>query len=237
MKIGFIGYGKMAKAIGELALARGHETLYRLDSSEELEAQFEGLQRCDVLFEFTSSQAVVANLMRLAPLRIPVVCGTTGWNAKLAAVTAEYVKCNSTLFHAPNFSLGVNITLRLARQLAVYLNRIEGYTVAINETHHAEKLDAPSGTAIALAEPFIGEGAKYRNWGLVPEVASDALPITAYREDSVPGIHEILVRGQNDQILLKHEAFNRAGLAEGALAAALFVVGKKGIFSMDDLLV
>ncbi len=237
MKIAFIGFGKMARAIEELALAQGHEVVLRLDKPGVVGPYKETLKSCDVAFEFTAPGAAVNNLEQCISLGVPVVCGTTGWYDELPRIE-ELMKTNpqSALFYAPNFSLGINITLQLTRQLAGYLQRFGSYGVSIEETHHTQKLDAPSGTAILLAQPFIEEQGVYPGWGLTPKVKEGELPITAHRVEDVPGTHGILLKGENDQILLEHRAFNRRGLAQGALAAAEFIIGKTGLYTMDDLL-
>ncbi len=237
MKIAFIGFGKMARAIEELALAQGHEVVLRLDKPGVVGPYRETLRSCDVAFEFTAPAAAAGNLEQCISLGVPVVCGTTGWYDELPRIEALLKEHpESAIFYAPNFSLGINITLQLTRQLAGYLKRFEGYGVSIEETHHTQKLDAPSGTAILLANPFIREQDIYPGWGLVPEVKDGDLPITAHRVADIPGTHGVLLKGENDQIFLEHRAFNRKGLAQGAMAAADFIIGKAGLYTMDDLM-
>ncbi len=237
MRIAFIGFGKMARAIEELALAQGHEVALRFDQPGQAAQQRDALATCDVAFEFTAPTAAVANIELCIGLALPVVCGTTGWYGELPRVEALLAAHpTAALFYAPNFSLGINITLQLTRQLAAYLKRFGGYEVSVEETHHTQKLDAPSGTAILLSRPFVEEQGLYPGWGLAPGAKPGELPITAHRIADEPGMHEVIVRGENDQILLQHRAFNRRGLAQGALAAAEFIRGKQGLYTMDDLL-
>lgn len=237
MKIGIVGYGKMGHMVEQRAAARGHEVLWHANSYEELGAAVENGQKVDVTIEFSSPSSAVENLRFCLTHGMKVVCGTTGWYSKLQEVLdVQAQHPASALFYAPNFSLGVRVVSLLTRQLARYEKLLPQYDVAIEETHHTAKLDAPSGTAVLLAEPFLGEGEKYREWALVPNVPEGALPITAHRIGSVPGTHTVRLDSAADTIELTHIAKGREGFADGALAAAEFVESRSGVFTMNDLI-
>ena len=237
MKIGIAGYGKMGHMVEQRAAARGHEVLWHANSYEELRAAVESGQEVDVAIEFSSPAAVVENLRFCLSHGMKVVCGTTGWYSKLQDVLAIQAQHPaSALFYAPNFSLGVRVVSLLTQQLARYEKLLPQYDVAIEETHHAAKLDAPSGTAILLAEPFLGGDGKYGEWALTPNVPEGALPITAHRIGSVPGTHTVRLDSAADTIELTHVAKGREGFSDGALSAAEFVASRCGIFTMEDLI-
>lgn len=237
MKIGIVGYGKMGHMVEQRAAARGHEVLWRANSYEELVAAVVNGQEVDVAIEFSSPAAVVENLRFCLSHGMKVVCGTTGWYFKLQDVLAIQAQHPaSALFYAPNFSLGVRVVSLLTQQLARYEKLLPQYDVAIEETHHTAKLDAPSGTAILLATPFLGGDGKYGEWALTPNVPEGALPITAHRIGSVPGTHTVRLDSEADTIELTHIAKGREGFADGALAAAEFVERRSGVFTMEDLI-
>lgn len=237
MKIALVGYGKMGRTIEELALAAGDEIVARVDMERPLSDQREAVRGCDVAIEFSTPSTAVANIRECVSIGVPVVCGTTGWYDQLDEVCALIASTvGAALFWAPNFSIGVNITLRLDRMLADYRERFSEYGVRIIETHHTAKLDAPSGTALALAKPFLREGGAYSSWFLGTESEVGRLAIEARREGVVPGIHEVIMDGPSDTIMLRHEAKSRRGFAMGALAAARFLCGRSGVYTMDDLM-
>ena len=237
MRIVLIGYGKMGHVIEQLALVAGDSIVARIDKDCPITHAQQELAQADVAIEFTAPTEAVANIKACIALQLPVVCGTTGWYAALPELEALIQKSpKAALFYAPNFSIGVNILMRATELLAAYRARFPQYAVSIEETHHTAKLDAPSGTAIALAHPFLqGENA-YADWALTPTDNVAALPITAYRRDNVPGIHTLTLDSAHDTITLQHSAKNREGFAAGALAAARFLIGKEGVYSMKDLL-
>ena len=237
MRIALIGYGKMGHVIEQLALAAGDSIVARIDKDQSLVHSTQELQAAEVAIEFTAPSEAVANIRTCIELQIPVVCGTTGWYAALPELEALVKNTpKAALFYAPNFSIGVNILMRATELFASYRARFPQYAVAIEETHHTAKLDAPSGTAIAMAQPFLhGENA-YPDWALTPTNNTAALPITAHRRDSVPGIHTLTLDSAHDTIALQHSAKNREGFAAGALAAARFLLGKAGVYTMKDLL-
>ena len=237
MKLGIVGYGKMGHMVEQRAVARGHEVLWHANSYEELGVAVENEQRVDVAIEFSSPAAVVGNLRFCLSHGMKVVCGTTGWYSKLQEVLdVQAQHPASALFYAPNFSLGVRVVSLLSRQLARYEKLLPQYDVAIEETHHTAKLDAPSGTAILLATPFLGGDGKYGEWALTPNVPEGALPITAHRIGSVPGTHTVRLDSEAGTIELTHIAKGREGFADGALAAAEFVERRSGVFTMEDLI-
>lgn len=237
MNIGIVGYGKMGHMVEQKALERGHSVLWRANSYEELKSALVGTQKPDVVIEFSKPAVAVENLQLCLSHGLKVVCGTTGWYARLPEVLALQAQhSGSALFYAPNFSIGVRIASLLTRQLAHYQRQFSQYGVAIEETHHTAKLDAPSGTAILLAKPFLDEGSCYSKWVLMPEAPEGSLPITARRVGSVPGTHTVRLESAVDTIELTHTAKGREGFAEGALLAAEYVASRSGVFTMDDLL-
>lgn len=237
MRIALIGYGKMGHVIEQLALSASDSIVARIDKDRSLVQATQELQAAEVAIEFTAPSAAVANIRSCIELQIPVVCGTTGWYDSLPELEALVRNTpKAALFYAPNFSIGVNILMRATELLASYRARFPQYAVAIEETHHTAKLDAPSGTAIAMAQPFLHGTNAYSDWALTPTNNAKALPITAHRRDSVPGIHTLTLDSAHDTISLQHSAKNREGFAAGALAAARFLLGKTGIYTMKDLL-
>lgn len=215
LNIALLGYGKMGQAIEAEATARGHRVVARIRSSDRW--QFEG---ADVVVEFTQPDAAVGNLQRLAELKIPVVCGTTGWFQELPAVSQTFANASNRLVYASNFSLGVQLALRaneeLARLMAPYKDQ---YSPSIEEVHHTAKKDAPSGTAISFAEGLLPHFAALNGWSLDGQEPS-ALPVYTRREDPVPGTHTVRYESEIDRIELVHTAHNRRGFALGAVLAA-----------------
>tara|TARA_B110000259_G_scaffold147996_1_gene166913 strand:- start:102 stop:803 length:702 start_codon:yes stop_codon:yes gene_type:complete len=230
MKIALLGYGRMGKAIENIAKSRGHEIVAKIDKD-----QIEGtLEHANVAINFSIPDAAVNNIFSALSLKIPVVCGTTGWLEDLKKVTDFTTKNDTAFLYASNFSIGVNLFFKLNEQLAKMMNNQSEYKVNIEEIHHIHKLDAPSGTAITLAEGII-ENSKSSDWSLSTD-KSDEIQIDAIREEEVPGTHTITYESSIDAISIKHEAHNREGFALGAVVAAEWIVGKKGIFKMSDVL-
>lgn len=227
----------MGHMVEQMAATRGHAVLWHANSYAELEEKLTAGGAVEVVIEFTSPASAVENLRLCLSRGQKVVCGTTGWYAQLPEVIAvQKQHPSSALFYAPNFSLGVRVALLLTRQIARYAAQLQQYSVAIEETHHAAKVDAPSGTAILLAEPFLDKAGRYAEWALTPNASDGALPITAHREGSVPGTHTVRLDSAVDTIELTHIAKGREGFAEGALVAAEYVVSRSGVFTMDDLI-
>ena len=230
MKIALLGYGRMGKAIENIAKSRGHEIVAKIDKD-----QIEGtLEHANVAINFSIPDAAVNNIFSALSLKIPVVCGTTGWLEDLKKVTDFTTKNDTAFLYASNFSIGVNLFFKLNEQLAKMMNNQSEYKVNIEEIHHIHKLDAPSGTAITLAEGII-ENSESSDWSLSAD-KSDEIQIDTIREGEVPGTHTITYESSIDAISIKHEAHNREGFALGAVVAAEWIVGKKGIFKMSDVL-
>ncbi|RLD40041.1 MAG: 4-hydroxy-tetrahydrodipicolinate reductase [Bacteroidetes bacterium] len=236
MKIVISGYGKMGKEVEAIAQKRGHQVIAKIDRSNEWD-KFDAIQsQADVVIDFSQPEVVVDNLKRCFQAGVPIVTGTTGWYGQMEEVVHNCKAQKATLFYAPNFSIGVNIFFRANRQLAKLMAGTEGYSVQIDETHHIHKLDAPSGTAIQIAEGIISQNPNINKWVNKVSGLPSALSILSKREGEVTGNHEVTYDSEVDVITLKHEAKNRSGFALGAVLAAEFVQGKQGVFTMDDLL-
>ncbi|HYG15239.1 MAG TPA: 4-hydroxy-tetrahydrodipicolinate reductase [Bacteroidia bacterium] len=235
MKIALIGYGKMGRAIEDEAVKRGHTIVLRADSKGDFKGSLQG---ADIAIEFTQPEAAVNNMYACFDAGIPVVVGTTGWYEQYETVMNACTEKNGTLFTATNYSIGVNLFFAANRYLAKLMGNHPNYKANIIEVHHKQKLDAPSGTAITTAEQLMGSHTAYKTWGLQGRdpLKEGVLPIQAIREDDVPGIHEVFYRSEIDEISLRHSAFSRKGFAQGAVLAAEWVAGKKGVFTMSDLL-
>ncbi len=230
------GYGKMGKTVEKVALNRKHNIIARLDNDDDWEKLPEKLPVHTVVIDFSMPGTVVNNLMRCFDKQLPVVTGTTGWYDRFDEVSEICKTKKGTLLYAPNFSIGVHVLFHLNRELARIMSKIEGYKVSIKEIHHIHKLDAPSGTAIQLANDIIERNKRYNKWISGDASAKRILPVISERVGEVPGTHEILYNSDVDSLLLKHEAKSREGFAVGAVLAAEFVYDKKGVFSINDLL-
>ncbi|WP_294143308.1 4-hydroxy-tetrahydrodipicolinate reductase [uncultured Sanguibacteroides sp.] len=237
MKIALLGYGKMGKAIERMARERGHEIVFVSDDCNRSVEQDKRLREADVAIEFTMPAAAVNNYAWCFRNQLPVVSGTTGWLNRWEEVITMCNESRGSFFYASNFSIGVNIFFHLNRWLAKTMSRFDGYKVFVEETHHIHKLDAPSGTAIALAEGIMEQHAKYSSWKLTGEPTREGeIPITARREGEIPGIHAVTYKSDVDEIEIYHSALSRDGFALGAVMAAEFLIGKKGVYGMEDLL-
>lgn len=240
MKIVILGYGKMGHEVEQVALSRGHEVAYCIDTDEDWHKNIDGIADCDVVIEFSTPDTAISNIEKCFELNIPVVVGTTGWYAYLDAIRRRCENEGHTLFYAPNFSIGMNFVFKLNKEMAKFAQKYD-YQLDITETHHIHKLDKPSGTAVKLAEDIIENNDNYENWILEDSEESQydnnkILRVNAIREGEVFGIHEINALSGCDEITLRHEAFNRKGFATGAVVAAEFVQGKTGVFTMENLL-
>lgn len=235
MKIALIGYGKMGKTIEQIALQRGHQIVSIIDINNTADFESEAFRSADVAIEFTTPATALGNYMRCFAANVPVVSGTTGWLEHLDEVKAKCEQEGKTFFYASNFSVGVNIFFALNRYLAKIMNGFPAYDVRMTEVHHIHKLDAPSGTAITLAEGILENVERKKRWTLETAEQPTDLPIHAIREGEVPGIHEIIYESEADTISIKHDAKSRAGFALGAVIAAEFTAGKKGFLGMNDL--
>jgi 4-hydroxy-tetrahydrodipicolinate reductase len=235
MKIALIGYGKMGKEIEAAAAPRGHSVSHRISSRNisELSAMKPG--DTDVAIEFSTPHTVIPNLVRCLNGGIPVVVGTTGWYESFGEIEKLCREKNGALLHATNFSLGVNLFFKVNRQLAELMNRHEAYDVSMEEIHHIHKLDRPSGTAITLASQIIDRIERKKKWSIV-ESGDEIITIKDTREGEVPGTHIIRYTSEIDDIEIVHRAHNRKGFALGAVIAAEFLHGKKGVYSMGDVI-
>ena len=230
MKIALLGYGKMGQVIEKIALQRGHEIVVRKSIGDS----FDGLENATVAIEFSAPDAAVENISAALNLGIPVISGTTGWLHDYDKMVQLCNEKNSAFISSSNFSLGVNIFFELNAYLAKIMSKFEDYKVGIEEIHHTQKLDAPSGTAISLAKGII-ENSDYNNWTL-ENPKSDAILINAKRIENVPGTHTVSYNSNVDLIEIKHLAHNREGFALGAVIAAEWIVGKHGVYTMKDVL-
>ena len=235
MKIALIGYGKMGKEIEKIALNRGHEIVLKINFANAASITEDDFKQAEVAIEFSTPHTVVENLKRCFALQLPVVTGTTGWYSNFEEVKNDCLRHNATLFHATNFSLGVNLFFKLNTYLADLMNKYPEYDVSMEEIHHIHKLDKPSGTAITLANQVISKIERKKNWSL-KEGESESLYIKDVREGEVPGTHILKYHSEVDDIEIMHKAHNRKGFAFGAVAAAEFLKGKKGIYTMSDII-
>jgi 4-hydroxy-tetrahydrodipicolinate reductase len=231
MKILLIGYGKMGKTIEKIAVGRQHQIVGRMDLGDR-----QPYPSADVAIEFTQPEAAVDNLKRCIDAGIPVVCGTTGWMSRKEEVEKYCAEKNGTVFYASNFSLGVNLFFHLSDYLARLMDKHTEYEVSIDEIHHTQKKDAPSGTAITLAEGIITNNSAKKEWATPENAGQDSLVINSFRIDPAPGIHTVKYQSEIDDIEIKHTAHSREGFAKGAVQVAEWLPGKQGIFSMTDFL-
>jgi 4-hydroxy-tetrahydrodipicolinate reductase len=236
MKIALLGYGKMGHAIEEIARKRGHEIVLKINDQNLEELTKENIQKAQVAIEFTNPDSAVQNILFCLNENVPVVCGTTGWLNNLKSIEDKSKELNGSFLYASNFSVGVNVFFELNKKLATLLKPHPAYNVAIEEIHHTQKKDAPSGTAITLAEQVISISDKKNKWVNTESAKENELSITSKRIDEVAGTHSVKYSSAIDDIEIIHTAHNRKGFAEGAVLAAEFIVDKKGIFSMKDVL-
>lgn len=230
MNIALLGYGKMGKVIEAIALERGHNIVLKVDA-DTIEFQ---LNNIDVAIDFSVPTAAVSNISKCLNEGIPVISGTTGWLHDYQEVVDLCRAKNGSFLYASNFSIGVNIFFEINKRLSELMSKHSNYKAGIEEIHHTQKLDAPSGTAITLAETII-KNSNYNNWSLDAKNQNE-LPIVAKRIENVPGTHEITYTSEVDTLSIKHTAHSRQGFGLGAVIAAEWIVGKKGVFSMKDVL-
>ena len=230
MRIALLGYGKMGKIIEQIAISRGHEIIIKATKDTDY-----NITESDVAIEFSVPDAAVKNISNCINNNVPVVSGTTGWLENYNDMVALCNEKGSAFLYASNFSLGVNIFFELNKQLAKMMSQFDKYKVNIEEIHHTQKLDRPSGTAITLADGIIEEHQGYNNWAL-EESKNSTIAIDAKRIPEVPGTHIITYSSEVDTISISHEAHNREGFALGAVLAAEWILNKKGVFSMKDVL-
>ena len=242
MKIILLGYGKMGHEVEKIALQRGHEILATIDNENDWNSfknsESQNLRISEsqiVAIEFSTPATAFDNIKRCFDMNIPVVCGTTAWYQHFDEIKERCEKESQALFYAPNFSIGMNIMFMLNQQLAKITEKYD-YKLSLTETHHIHKLDKPSGTAVKLANDIVSNNKNYSSWELSPCLDNGILPIEAIREGEYFGIHEVKAESSCDIISLRHEAFSREGFATGAVIAAEFLLGKKGLYTMNDLL-
>jgi 4-hydroxy-tetrahydrodipicolinate reductase len=232
MKILLLGYGKMGKTIEKIALERGHEIVGRIDTKDLSQI---ASSKADVAIEFSQPEAAFDNIKACLENKIPIACGTTGWLDQKSDVEKLAAKHQGTFFYASNYSVGVNIFFKLNQKLAAMMKAFDQYNVSIDETHHTEKKDAPSGTAITLADGIIQEGIKQK-WVNEPSVNTENLTINSFRINEVPGTHIVKYTSVIDDLEIRHIAHSREGFARGAVMVAEWLPGKKGVLGMDDFL-
>jgi len=236
MKIAIIGYGKMGKAIEEIALERGHEILLKVDSDNADTFDSNSLSNCDVAIEFSRPESVIKNIRSCNAASVPVVVGTTGWYDEYEKIKNEVNTAKSALLAATNFSVGVNLFFALNKRLSELMSEQAEYRASMKEIHHLQKLDSPSGTAITLAETLIENHPTYTKWVNESTTEPNILPIISEREAEVPGTHTVKFESDIDSIEISHLAKGRKGFALGAVLAAEFLKDKEGIYQMKDVL-
>ena len=231
MKIALLGYGRMGKAIEQIANERGHTIVAKIDKNENQGK----LSEAEVAINFSIPDAAVANIKAAMEKQIPVVCGTTGWLEQLKEVEDFCLQNKTAFLYASNFSVGVNLFFKLNEVLAKLMHPHKNYSAAMKEIHHIHKLDAPSGTAITLAEGIFDQS-KYTDWSIYDTKGDSTLPIAVERTGEVSGTHSIEYKSSVDSISIQHEAHSRQGFALGAVIAAEWIQDKKGVFTMNDVL-
>ena len=236
MKIALIGYGKMGKAIEEIALSKGHEIVLKIGASNTSDFTKENIQKADVAIEFTGPDTAFENISKCIQWAVPVVCGSTGWLDHFEKAKKLCEEEKGCLLYASNFSIGVNLFFEINKQVAALMEPYENYDVSMTETHHTEKKDAPSGTAISLAEQILAQIGRKKKWVNESSIEASDLIIRSERIDPAPGTHTISYDSAIDSIEITHTAHTRKGFASGALLAAEFANQKIGIFTMKDVL-
>lgn len=236
MKIALIGYGKMGKAIEEIVLQRNHTAPLKIDINNIDTFTPENLQQCDVAIEFTGPHSAVENILKCLDAGIPVVSGSTGWLEQWPVIKAKCEAVNGALLYSSNYSVGVNIFFELNKKLAQLMSKQDTYEVSIEEIHHTQKKDAPSGTAITLAEQILHDVTRKKKWLNEPAKYPNELSIISKRIDPAPGTHAVKYSSEIDDIEIIHTAHSRTGFATGAVLAAEFLYNKKGIYNMSDVL-
>lgn len=236
MKIALIGYGKMGMAIEEIAVAKGHEIVLKIGIENLEEFTKEALQKANVAIEFTGPESAYKNIVKCLEAGVPTICGSTGWLDKLSTIEALCKEVNGTFLYASNFSIGVNLFFELNTYLAKLMSHHTEYDVLLEEIHHTQKKDAPSGTAITLAEQVLQQIVSKKQWVNESSTSKTDLQIISERIDPAPGTHKIKYTSAIDDIEIIHTAHNRKGFAGGAVLAAEFIANKKGIYNMKQVL-
>jgi len=230
MKIALLGYGKMGQAIEKIAVQRGHEIVLK----KSIDDNFDGLEKADVAIDFSAPDSAVTHISECLNRGIPIVSGTTGWLGKYDEMVKLCQEKNGSFIYGSNFSLGVNLFFLLNEKLSEMMKKFPDYSVEMEEIHHTQKLDAPSGTAISLANQIIADS-NYSDWKL-GQTQGTTIGIEAKRIENVPGTHTVVYKSEIDEIEIKHTAHSREGFALGAVMASEWIIGKKGIFTMKDVL-
>ena len=236
MKIALIGYGKMGKAIEEVAVSKGHEIVLKIDVQNSHEFTKEAIEKADVAIEFTGPHSAFENVKKCIEFGIPVVSGSTGWLGHWDQIKTLCISLNGTIVYSSNYSIGVNLFFEVNKQLAKLMEPYNDYDVSMNEIHHTEKKDAPSGTAISLAEQILENIGRKSKWVNATSASATDLVIHSERIDPAPGTHSVTYSSPIDTIEITHTAHTRKGFASGAVLAAEFANKKKGIFNMKDVL-
>jgi 4-hydroxy-tetrahydrodipicolinate reductase len=236
MKIAIIGYGKMGKAIEEIAIAKGHEIVLKIDVSNTADFTKENVQEANVAIEFTGPHTAFENITKCIEWGVPVISGSTGWLDQFEKAKKLCEEKKGCLIYASNFSIGVNLFFEINKQVAALMEPYENYDVSMTETHHTEKKDAPSGTAISLAEQILAKIGRKNKWVNEPSSEARDLIIRSERIDPAPGTHSVTYDSSIDSIEITHTAHTRKGFAGGAVLAAEFANQKIGIFTMKDVL-
>jgi 4-hydroxy-tetrahydrodipicolinate reductase len=237
VRIAILGYGRMGREVEQAAAAHGHQVVITIDRDNLSDFNRESISACDVAVEFTGPEAAADTIIRAINLGLPVVSGSTGWLDRYEEVASLCLEKNGSFIHASNFSVGVNILFRINAELARIMSSLPEYKAVIEEIHHIYKLDTPSGTAITLAGTISEQHHSYDGWKKDDDEAEEKkISVRSVREGNVPGTHAVTWKSRNDTITIRHEAFNRRGFAEGALMAAGYIVTRKGVFTMSDVL-
>jgi 4-hydroxy-tetrahydrodipicolinate reductase len=236
MNIALIGYGKMGRAIEEIALQRGHSIVLTIDVNNASDLNAENISKADVAIEFTGPQSAFDNVKKCLEHNLPVVCGSTGWLDRWNEIKTFCLQNSGAMVYASNYSVGVNIFFEVSKRLAELMKDHDSYEIMLEEIHHTQKKDAPSGTAVSLAELILESVPRKKRWVNHLSDNPEDLEIISERIDPAPGTHKIKYRSPIDDIEIVHTAHNRTGFATGAVLAAEFIHGKKGIFSMKEVL-
>lgn len=236
MNLALVGYGRMGHEIENIAIKRGHTVGLIIDINNIDDLNSSRLKGIDAVIEFTTPDSAFENIATCLKNRVPVVSGTTGWLDRYKEAVELCISHDTAFIHSSNFSIGVNLLFRLNSELAKLMKKYNDYSVSVEEIHHTKKLDAPSGTALKIVEGIINNHPGYKNWKPDEDASSGDIPVKAVREGMVPGTHIITWDSEIDALTLKHEAKNRKGLAFGAVVAAEYISGRKGVFTMDNVM-
>jgi 4-hydroxy-tetrahydrodipicolinate reductase len=236
MNIALIGYGRMGHEIESIAVKRGHVIKLTIDMDNENDLISANMKGIDVAIEFSSPSSAFSNITKCLSEKVPVVSGTTGWLENYEKVVDICNRNKTAFIHSSNYSIGVNLLFRLNTELAKQMERYHDYSVSIEEIHHINKLDAPSGTAITLADGIVSQHSVYKKWCFEKDKTEDSIPVKSIREGQVPGTHTVIWDSEIDTLILRHEAKNRKGFAFGAVIAAEFIHSRQGIFTMNDVM-